>query len=89
MAVNQLPARGDLRRARSRPSGRASRRSQQDVLGYARVNGITVIIAESPYVIHRIYPAALAQGLDIPADLSLVGLGDHGDRQNVLSPDPA
>lgn len=63
--------------------------SEQDVLDYARANAMTAVIAESSYVIHRIYQAALAQGMDIPADLSLVGLGDHGDRQNVLSPDPA
>lgn len=62
---------------------------EQDVLRFAREAGATAIIAESSYVIHRTYQAALAQGMDIPAELSLVGLGDHGDRQNVLSPDPA
>ncbi|HEX6681169.1 MAG TPA: LacI family DNA-binding transcriptional regulator [Candidatus Limnocylindrales bacterium] len=62
---------------------------EQKVLRFALDNGVTAVIAESSYVIHRIYQAALARGLDIPADLSLVGLGDHGDRQNVLSPDPA
>lgn len=59
------------------------------VLGYARETGATAIIAESSYVIHRIYQTATHEGLRIPEDLSLVGLGDHGDRQNVLSPDPA
>ncbi|MEV0718343.1 LacI family DNA-binding transcriptional regulator [Asanoa sp. NPDC050611] len=62
---------------------------EQGVLRFARETGATVIIAESSYVIHRIYQTALAQGLRIPDELSLVGLGDHGDRQNVLAPDPA
>ena len=62
---------------------------EADVLRHARETGATAIVAESSYVIHRIYQTALAQGLRIPEDLSLVGLGDHGDRQNVLSPDPA
>ncbi|MCP2329635.1 DNA-binding LacI/PurR family transcriptional regulator [Hamadaea flava] len=62
---------------------------EAEVLRFARAAGATAVIAESSYVIHRIYQAALAEGLRIPQDLSLVGLGDHGDRQNVLSPDPA
>ncbi|NUO60342.1 MAG: LacI family DNA-binding transcriptional regulator [Hamadaea sp.] len=62
---------------------------EAEVLRFAREAGATAVIAESSYVIHRIYQVALAEGLRIPEDLSLVGLGDHGDRQNVLSPDPA
>jgi DNA-binding LacI/PurR family transcriptional regulator len=62
---------------------------ESSVLEFARQERATAVIAESSYVIHRIYQAALAQGLRVPADVSLVGLGDHGDRQNVLSPDPA
>jgi DNA-binding LacI/PurR family transcriptional regulator len=62
---------------------------EQDVLRYARTMGATAIVAESSYLIHRIHQEALGQGMAVPAELSLVGLGDHGDRQNVLSPDPA
>lgn len=62
---------------------------EDEVLAYAQETGSTAIIAESSYVAHRIYHAALAAGMTIPDDLSIVGLGDHGDRENVLAPDPA
>jgi DNA-binding LacI/PurR family transcriptional regulator len=62
---------------------------EEAVLRFAREVAATAVIAESSYVIHRIHQTAVASGLRIPEDLSLVGLGDHGDRQNVLSPDPA
>ncbi|WP_198663640.1 LacI family DNA-binding transcriptional regulator [Jiangella endophytica] len=59
------------------------------VLAAAQESGATAVIAESSYVAHRLYEAALARGVDVPGALSVVGLGDHGDRENVLSPDPA
>ncbi|NUT37145.1 MAG: LacI family DNA-binding transcriptional regulator [Hamadaea sp.] len=62
---------------------------EEQVLALAADTGATAILAESSYVAHRLYQTALAQGLDIPGAVSLVGLGDHGDRQNVLAPDPA
>lgn len=62
---------------------------EQEVLRFAADSGTTAIIAESSYVAHRLYQAAQAQGIAIPAQLSVVGLGDHGDRENVLAPDPA
>jgi DNA-binding LacI/PurR family transcriptional regulator len=62
---------------------------EEGVLAFAREAGSTAVVAESSYVAHRIYHAALAQAVRVPGDLSIVGLGDHGDRENVLSPDPA
>ncbi|WP_162605874.1 LacI family DNA-binding transcriptional regulator [Jiangella aurantiaca] len=59
------------------------------VLAAAREAGATAVIAESSYVAHRVYETARAQGVGVPGELSVVGLGDHGDRENVLSPDPA
>lgn len=59
------------------------------VLTAARERGTTAVIAESSYVAHRLFEAARAQGVNVPGELSIVGLGDHGDRENVLSPDPA
>ncbi|SDT19302.1 LacI family DNA-binding transcriptional regulator [Jiangella sp. DSM 45060] len=59
------------------------------VLAAARAAGSTAVIAESSYVAHRLLETARAQGVDVPGELSIVGLGDHGDRANVLSPDPA
>lgn len=50
----------------------------------------TALIVESTYLAHRLYEAITADGrLSVPRDLSLVGLGDHADRANVLTPDPA
>lgn len=61
---------------------------EEDVLAFAKQSGSTAIIAESSYVAHRTYHAALAQGISIPNDLSIIGLGDRGDQENVLAPDP-
>ncbi|NDL55676.1 substrate-binding domain-containing protein [Phytoactinopolyspora mesophila] len=62
---------------------------EDGVLTFADKVGCTAVVAESSYVAHRIYQAALAQNLAVPQELSIAGLGDHGDRENVLSPDPA
>ncbi|SEE95317.1 LacI family DNA-binding transcriptional regulator [Ruania alba] len=62
---------------------------EQGVLRFAAETGSTAIVAESSYVAHRVYHAALGSGMVVPRDVSIVGLGDHGDRENVLLPDPA
>ncbi|MFI6478207.1 LacI family DNA-binding transcriptional regulator [Nonomuraea sp. NPDC050663] len=62
---------------------------EREVLRFAAEQGVTAVIAESSYVAHRLYEAAREQGVAVPGALSVVGLGDHGDRQNVLAPDPA
>lgn len=58
------------------------------VLDHLQRSETTALMIESSFVAHRIFQAAGARGIEIPGRLSLIGLGDQGDRGNVLAPDP-